>query len=108
MKRIVFRNDSDDIHAATSKKCKKCKVVEKGVALEVNTSSADLISDYMPPREIIKKYFDIGGRMITLGSDAHIPQNASKDFEAAVSFLKATGFESIYYYKNRKPVEIQI
>lgn len=84
------------------------KIVEKGVALEVNTSSADLISDYMPPREIIKKYFDLGGRMITLGSDAHIPQNASKGFESAVSFLKDTGFDSIYYYKNRKPVEIKI
>lgn len=84
------------------------KVIEKGVSLEINTSSADLISDYMPPRSIIEKYYNMGGCMVTLGSDAHRAQDAAKGFEQAVCFLKQTGFEHIYYYKDRKPCKIKI
>lgn len=84
------------------------KTIEKGVSLEVNTSTADLLSDYMPPRSIIEKYYNMGGRMVTLGSDAHKAQNAAKAFEQAVRDLKQMGFEHIYYYKNRKPCKIKI
>ncbi|MBQ5746516.1 MAG: PHP domain-containing protein [Clostridia bacterium] len=83
-------------------------VIRKGISLEVNTSGTDTFSDYMPPREVIKKYFDLGGRMVTLGSDAHKAQDASKGFDQGVQMLKDIGFDGIYYYKSRKPVKIKI
>ena len=84
------------------------KIIKKGIALEVNTSSTEVLSDFMPTRRIIKKYYDMGGHLVTLGSDAHISKNASVSFEVAVDFLKQTGFENIYYYEKRKPVAIKI
>ena len=83
-------------------------VIGKGISLEVNTSGTDTFSDYMPPREVVKRYFDLGGRMVTLGSDAHKAQDASKGFDQGVQMLKDIGFDGIYYYKSRKPIKIKI
>ena len=83
-------------------------IIEKDIALEVNTSSYNVLNDFMPTREIIKKYFCLGGRLITIGSDAHITQNASINFEKAIEFIKETGFEFLCYYKERKPIRYEI
>lgn len=50
----------------------------------------------------------MGGRMITLGSDAHLAQNASTHFDDAVKMLKEIGFDSVYYFKKRKPFVVHI
>ena len=81
--------------------------IEKGIALEVNTSSFDMLDDFMPGMDIVKKYYQMGGRLITLASDAHVHENASLHFDNAIEFLKETGFENIYYYKNRKAIPIK-
>lgn len=83
-------------------------IIEKGIALEVNTSSVDTLGSLMPPPDIIKKYYDMGGRLITLGSDAHVAENASKAFFDTAEVIKEIGFKKIYYYKNRKPIAIDI
>lgn len=85
-----------------------CIIIEKGIALEVNTSSVDTLGALMPPIDIIKKYYDMGGRLITLGSDAHAAENASKAFGETVEALKKIGFKNIYWYKSRKPIAIEI
>ncbi len=82
--------------------------IRRGIALEVNTSSFDALSDFMPAREIIKKYYAFGGRRITLGSDAHVSANASAGLPEAVKFLKETGFDRLYYYKERKAIPYEI
>lgn len=83
-------------------------VIEKGIALEVNTSSYDFLNDFVPTAEIVRRYYDFGGRMITLGSDAHGCPNASFHFDDAVKMLKEIGFDCIYYFKKRKPIAISI
>ena len=76
-------------------------IIRKGISLEVNTSSFDLLNDTMPGRELLQRYYDMGGYLVTLGSDAHAAENAAKAFEEAVTMLKEIGFENIYYYKDR-------
>ena len=83
-------------------------VIKKEHAFEVNTSAFGKTGEFMPDKKIIKNYYDLGGRLITLGSDAHIAENASQNFLKAVEVLKAIGFKDIYYYKNRKPYSIKI
>ena len=83
-------------------------IINKGIALEVNTSGYAAIKESVPGKEILKKYFDMGGYLITLGSDAHIAENASCYFDKAVETLKAIGFKNIYYYKGRKVHQINI
>ncbi len=83
-------------------------IIERKIALEINTSSYDTLSDFMPTTEIIRKYYELGGRMITLGSDAHCAENASKCFDQAINTIKSIGFDSIYYFENRNPQKIII
>ena len=84
------------------------QIIEKNIALEVNTSSYDVISDFFPSRDIIEKYYKMGGRLITIASDAHRSEDACKCFDEALAFLKEVGFKHIYYYKNRTPIPIEI
>ena len=84
------------------------KTVERNIALEINTSSYSILGEFMPSTDIIKKYLSLGGKLITLGSDAHIKENASAHFSAATDFLKEIGINEIYYYKNRKPQSIKL
>lgn len=85
------------------------KIIQKGIALEVNTSC--LNSNYnalMPNTDIIKQYKQLGGYLVTLGSDAHEAKRIAYGFDYALEELKKLGFCNIYYYKNRKPVGVEI
>lgn len=83
-------------------------IIEKDIALEVNTSAFNTLNDFMPSKKIIKQYYNMGGRLITLGSDAHIAENASNHFDKAVKTIKEIGFENICYFQNRKVNKIKI
>jgi len=83
------------------------RIIEKGVALEVNTAYTNGKTT-VPPPEILQIYYDMGGRLITLGSDAHVAANASAWFKEAVAILKEIGFTETYYYRKRKPYPLTI
>ena len=83
-------------------------IIRKGIALEINTSSYDLLNETLPGRELVQRYYDMGGYLVTLGSDAHAAENAAKAFNEALTMLKEIGFENIYYYKGRKAYQCKI
>ncbi len=77
-------------------------IISRGIALEINSSGIGTAYDrLMPDRWIIELYRDLGGYLVTLGSDAHISKNASRGFDVSLKTLKELGFENIYYLKNR-------
>ena len=80
------------------------EIIDRGIALEVNTSC--LGTNYnvlMPDLPIIKRYKELGGYLLTLGSDAHKAERVAYGFEYALNELSKLGFQNIYYYKNRIP-----
>ena len=80
-------------------------VVKNSISMEINTSGiGGFYNALMPDEWIIKMFFEMGGRFITLGSDAHIPSGVANAFEQVISYLKSLGFEGYYYYKKRKPI----
>ena len=85
------------------------EIISRGIALEINTSSLDTAYDVlMPDIPIIKRYKELGGYLLTLGSDAHIAERIAHGFDYALSELSRLGFKNIYYYKNRKPIPQEI
>lgn len=76
-------------------------IIKKGIALEVNTSSFDVLGDFFPSKALIERYYALGGYLITLGSDAHVAERASAHFATAIDTLRRIGFKHIYYCKNR-------
>ena len=82
-------------------------VISRDKTLEINTSGfAD--GYLMPDRDIIRMYKLYGGRKITVGSDAHIPENIDIGLHEAVNTLKEMGFDRLTYYIKRTPVAYEI
>jgi histidinol-phosphatase (PHP family) len=70
--------------------------------LELNTSPYR--KDYQnktPNFDIIRRYYEKGGRLISLGSDAHHPGDVAADFETATAFLKTVGFKELTWIRNQ-------
>jgi histidinol-phosphatase (PHP family) len=80
------------------------KIIQKDIALEINTSGLDSnFGEYMPPLPLIKAYQNMGGKRITLASDAHVPQNIGKGFEKTAALLQDIGFDGYYIFRKRNP-----
>ena len=80
-------------------------LVEKGIALEVNTSGLRQgLGETMPGLELLKRYYAQGGRLVTLGSDAHCTEDLGKGIDEGMELLKAAGFREFAVYEKRKPV----
>ena len=53
-------------------------IIENGKGIEVNTAGLKYgMSDPNPHHEIIKRYMELGGEIITIGSDGHCPKPVS-------------------------------
>lgn len=85
-------------------------IINRNIALEVNTAGYDDEQGYhpLPDREILQMYYDLGGRLLTLGSDSHRNRCVANRFDEAIEIIKAVGFEHYCYFENRKPVKISI
>jgi len=77
-------------------------IIRKGIAMEVNTHSFMNDGALSPEPWIIARYRELGGYLITLGSDAHAPQGAAAGFRPTAQLLKELGFRCIFYYEGRR------
>lgn len=81
-------------------------VIETGKTLEVNTSGrASKWNEFMPNAEILKRYYKMGGKSISIGSDAHKKENIAVGFADAITMLKENGFSHGAYFVKRKRQE---
>ncbi len=78
-------------------------IIERDLALEINASRYKF-DFFMPGLDVFKEYKKMGGRLVTLGSDAHSPENLGQGFEKAREILLEAGFKDACYFRNRKPV----
>ena len=73
-------------------------IINDGKGLEINTSNFRYGTDSWLPREsILRRYLQLGGEILTFGSDAHDPAYYQYHFNDAVEFAKHIGFK--YYCK---------
>lgn len=61
-----------------------------------------------PCADIIKLYRSLGGEIITIGSDAHKPEDIAADFDRVEALLLSCGFKYYTIFKDRKPEFIKI
>ncbi len=77
-------------------------IIAHGIPLEVNTScKGSGYDEFMPEEWIVARYKELGGYLVTLGSDAHTADRAAWRFDEAVTMLKRWGFKNVYYLKDR-------
>jgi len=84
-------------------------LIERQIALEVNTSRVGTDFNYTAPTfDIITEYYGLGGKLITIGSDAHKSEKIANGFDYVKKELKSIGFEEYNYFEKRKPKSVKL
>lgn len=79
-------------------------LVQNGKGIEINTSSFKYGTGTWLPREsILKRYLQLGGEILTFGSDAHSPEHYQYHFNDAAELAKTLGFRYYCTFRERKP-----
>lgn len=99
VKDITYREYSDAIDPLLR------FLAQEGKALEINTKTYREHNGYTPTldTDIIKRFKELGGECISLGSDSHEDTRLAENFEKFAAIVKNCGFSRLVYFKERKP-----
>ena len=85
------------------------QLAEKGRGIEINTSGyRQKYGDSFPSLKYVKLFRDLGGEIISVGSDAHTVEDLGKNVKDGAETALAAGFKHLCYFKERKPQFIKI
>ena len=84
-------------------------LVKNNKALEINTSGLrQKLGRTMPEEDVVRRFKELGGEMVTVGSDAHYAKDIGAGIDAGMEIAKRSGFDSVTLFQNRTPVQIPI
>lgn len=78
-------------------------VIDKGITLECNTSGLrQQMGECLPNEDLFRFYYELGGRDVTIGSDAHKAKDLGANFKEATEMLRSIGFNKLAKFELRK------
>ncbi len=84
-------------------------VIRNGRGIEINTSGLrQKYGRMFPDIDIVKRYRQLGGEILTIGSDAHCTDDLGKGIEDGIAAAKEAGFDKIAVFIERKPTFVEI
>lgn len=84
-------------------------IIRTNKGIEINTSGIRYgLGTPHPNIEILKRYKELGGKIITIGSDAHKKEDLASNFDVAYDMLESVDFNNVVIYHNRQPEFIKI
>lgn len=83
-------------------------IVRKDKILEVNGGNKGLAGVSVPSREIVERYYALGGRKISYGADAHEPSQQQRNREEIVKMLKEIGFTHVTVPCRGEHIEVEL
>ncbi len=84
-------------------------LIEKEKGLEVNSAGLKYGLPFAHPHpDVLKRYRELGGEIITIGADAHKPEHIAYDFVKVEEILKSCGFKYYTEFFEQKPVFKQL
>lgn len=102
-KKMVYVEHQDLIDAILK------KIIDTGHGIELNTSGyRQAFKEPHPNIDIIRRYAQLGGEIITIGSDAHVPEHLGYSFNEAFQVLEHCGFKYFTVFKDMKPTFIKL
>lgn len=85
------------------------ELIRNGCGIEINTSGLrQAYGETFPSIKYVKLYRELGGEILSVGSDAHTVEDLGKGVANGAEIAKAAGFDHLCYFKRRKPVFIEI
>jgi histidinol-phosphatase (PHP family) len=83
--------------------------IEKGIGIEINTGTARRsVAEPGPTVDVLRWYRELGGEILTIGSDAHRPDHLAYAFDRVPAMLAAAGITRITNFEGRKPVSVRV
>lgn len=85
------------------------ELIHKGIALEVNSGGLKYGLGFPNPHpDILRRYRQLGGEMVTVGSDAHRPEQVGYGFDTLPGLLWEAGFGYVTLFREGKPEFVKI
>lgn len=78
-------------------------LAQKGKGMEINTSGVDRAGIFLPTAEFLKRFKELGGEIVTVGSDAHDASRVGQYIPEALEILKEI-FGYVCTFEERKPI----
>ena len=95
----TYRNYSDIVDAILE------ALIRRDKALEVNSGAYRCgLTQPNPSLSVLKRYYELGGRLITIGADAHKPEHVGLRFDLLPQLLTGIGFREYAVYRKRSPI----
>lgn len=98
---MYYAEFSDHIDTVLKALIKKDKVLELNTRRLNNTTASNNLNT------ILSRYYDLGGRYISLGSDAHKPQDIMNNFEAGLSMVNSLNLTPVTF-REKKLIPLNI
>lgn len=84
-------------------------LISRGKGVEVNTAGIASGMGYPHPNAfILRRYKELGGEIVTVGSDAHDRTRVAADFDKARAALEKSGFERYAIFRHRRAEFVKI
>lgn len=84
-------------------------LAEKGRGIELNTAGLKYGLGFAHPHPwILRRWRELGGEIVTVGSDGHKAEHYAWEFDRAAEILRSAGFEYYTVFRNRKPEFVKI
>lgn len=81
------------------------EAIRRDKGIELNTSSVRYgLSDLTPSVEILSLYHDLGGRILTIGSDSHKPEHLGAHIPMMRERLQEIGFTEFCTFDHMEPI----
>ena len=78
-------------------------LVAKNIGMEVNSSGVDRAGTFLPSAEYLRRFKELGGSIVTIGSDAHDPGRVGQYAPQALQILGDI-FGHVCTFRQREPV----
>lgn len=84
-------------------------IAKKDIALEINSAGLrQKLNKLQPETDMVKRFKELGGKFVSVGSDAHYASDLAKGIPEAYKSAFDAGFSNITLFQNRLPVQISI
>lgn len=81
------------------------QVIADGKGIEVNTSCFRYgLKDLTPSRAILRKFLQLGGKILTIGSDSHETGHLAEHFTETKEALRELGFKQFCTFEKMHPI----
>ncbi len=83
-------------------------IVSKSKSLEINTNAKGTDLEFLPSIDILKRYRQLGGELLTFGSDAHDVSRIADKYKEVSEQLRNLGFKYLFKYISHEPHPVKI